>query len=369
MAIPVRPEVLEIRPYIPGRPIAEVQRAYGREDVVKLASNENALGPSPQALLAAQAAATQGHLYPHPSSGELQATLAAIHGVDSDWVFVGSGSDEILRLLTSAYVRTGDRAFVPACSFPNYRTVSLLAGARVTEVPLRHWTMDLSATSAELESQQPPARICFLCRPNNPTGAVFSAESFRLFMAAVPSETLVVVDEAYHEFDETRFDSLRFLRPFPNLVITRTFSKAFGLAGFRVGYGLGRPDVWAPLYRVREPFSVNVVAQAAAKAAVGDTDHLVRSQRLARDGREFLYNLCNELRIEYVRSQGNFVLIDLRRPALPVHEHLMRLGVIIRPCNGFGLPNHIRVTTGTPDENLRFATALQEALAAPPESS
>lgn len=354
-AFPVRPEVLRLKPYVPGRPIADVQQEYGLADVVKLASNENPLGPSPRAVAAMRASTAEAHIYPEGSAQTLRQALTAHHAVPGDWIMVGNGSDEILKLLGAAYVCAGDRTVVPGGSFPNYRAVSELFGAVVDEVPLREESMDLR----EMARLAPGARLIFLTSPNNPTGAVFSEGALRAFMAAVPPETLVVVDQAYHEFDETGGDWLGLLRLHENLILTRTFSKAYGLAGLRIGYGLARPEIWQPLYLVREPFTVNALAQAAALAALQDREHLAATLANNRHGKAFLVQLCGELGLKYIPSQANFLMIDLGRPAGPVCEGLLLAGVIVRPGAGFGRPNCIRVTIGTPEQNRRFATALQ----------
>jgi histidinol-phosphate/aromatic aminotransferase/cobyric acid decarboxylase-like protein len=205
-------------------------------------------------------------------------------------------------------------------------------------------------------------RIIFLCRPNNPTGAVFAEAAFRRFLAQVEPETLVVVDQAYHEFDASPFDSLALLRRFPNLILTRTFSKAHGLAALRIGYGIARPEIWAPLLRVREPFSVNGFAQAAALAALEDEAHLAKTLATARAGKAYLASLCRELGIAYVPSEANFLFIDLGRPAQPVYEALLREGVIVRPCGAFGRPTCVRVTAGGEEAMQRFGEALRQAL-------
>jgi len=355
---PVRPEVLRLAPYVAGKPAAEVRRELGLTDVVKLASNENPLGPSPLAVAAAAAAAADAHLYPEPSAPPLREALARRLGLPADWLFVGNGSDEILRLLAASYIRPGDRVVVPACSFPNYRTAATLFGAEVTAVPLAAETMDLDAMAAAAKG----ARFVFLCRPNNPTGAVFAEADFLRFMDRVDPGTLVVVDQAYHEFDSSPFDSLAHLRAHPNLILTRTFSKAYGLAGLRVGYGMARPAVWEPLYRVREPFSVNGPAQAAALAALEDEAHLAATLAVTREGKRRLEGLCQGLGLGCTPSEANFLLIDLGRPAEPVFEAMLRAGVIVRPCGAFGRPTCIRVTVGRPEELDRFEAALRRAL-------
>jgi histidinol-phosphate aminotransferase len=220
--------------------------------------------------------------------------------------------------------------------------------------------MDLPAMAAAVVSSG--AKMVFLCRPNNPTGAVFAEALFPAFMAAVPSNTLVILDEAYVEFDETPFDSRGFLERYENLVVTRTFSKIYGMAGFRLGYGVMRPAVIAPFYTVRDPFSVNNLAAAAGLAALDDTEHLARTLVLTREGKAFLYGVFERLGLVYTPTQANFVLFDVGRPAVQVYEALLRLGVLVRACGSFGLPTSLRVTVGTAEENKRFAEALSSVL-------
>lgn len=359
----VRPEIQAMKPYVPGKSIAEVQRELGLTDIVKLASNENPLGPSPRAVAAAREALAHCHIYPEGSSPELRAKLAARWQVPADWVFVGNGSDEIFRLLAECYLQPGDRVVVPAPSFSAYTHVAQLMGAQVVAVPLRDGAADLPAMAATCAPPgEPPARICFVCRPNNPTGGVFPAEDFAAFLAKVPPETLVVLDEAYREYDETPFDSAAFLVRHPNLVVTRTFSKIYGLAGLRVGYGLARPEIWQPLHTCRDPFSVNLIAQAAAAAALDDESHLAASRANNQAGKALLYPALASLGLVAHPTQANFILVDLGRPARPVYEALLRQGVIVRPCASWGLDTCIRVTVGTPAQNERFLTALRQVL-------
>lgn len=355
---PTRPEVSQTRPYVPGKSAQEVEREYGVTDVVRLSTNENPLGPSPLALAAIIQAGSEVHIYPDPTAPSLRRALAARTGLEEDWIFIGSGSDEILRLLASSYISPGDRVVVPDSSYPNYAAACSLFGARVETVPLKEEAMDLDAMADAATG----SRLLFLCRPNNPTGAVFPEERFRLFMERIEPRTLVLLDEAYHEYDTSSFNSLELLHTYPNLILTRTFSKAHGLAGLRIGYGMARPEIWAPLLRVREPFSVNAIAQAAALAALEDHAHLDRTLAVTRQGKSALADLCREIGLRSVPSEANFVLIDLGRPAEPVHEALLRQGVIVRPCGGVNRPTCLRVTIGTPEQISRFAEALRTAL-------
>lgn len=395
-----RPDLAQLQPYVPGRPIREVQEAFGLQKVIKLASNENPLGPSPLAVAAMQRAMTEAHLYPEATAPLLRAALGERIGLEPDWILVGNGSDSLIRLLCLAYVSPGDRVVVPGCSFPSYRNFAVTAGAEVVEVPLANEAMDLvgmaaavlgdpddaegpghgdgavddrapgsgdglghgtgSAESGGTRSGRAPARAAFLCRPNNPTGAVFPEEAFRTFLAQVPPETLVVVDEAYTEYDTSAFDSLGLLQAHPNLVLLRTFSKIYGLGGVRVGYGIAHPQLWAPCLTVREPFAVSSLAQAAALGALADQEHVQRSIQVNEAGKAVLLAACAELGLRWVPTEANFLFIDLGRPAGPVFEALMARGIIVRPVGG--RPTCIRVTIGLPEENQAFVQALREVL-------
>lgn len=362
--VPPRPEVEGLTPYVAGMSAEELTRRTGRP-AVKLASNENPLGPSPEAVRAAGQVLAGLHRYPAVLADDLREALARHHGVSPQQVLVTNGSDELLRLLAETYIRAGDRVVVPHPSFSVYSRVARLMGARVQQVPLNAGgAMDLPAMAAAAQGGDgvPPARVIFLCRPNNPTGGVFGAKDFARFVEAVPAGCLVVLDEAYKEFDDTPFNGPDWLDRCPGLVVARTFSKVYGLGGLRLGYGLAAEAVWRPVLAVRDPFSVNAVAQAAGLAALADREHVARSVELAREGRQFLTQLATELGLRAYPSQGNFVLIDVGRDAEAVHRALLEHGVIVRPGTSFGLPTCIRVTCGLPEENRRFAEALRAVL-------
>jgi histidinol-phosphate aminotransferase len=249
---------------------------------------------------------------------------------------------------------------VPAPSFSGYVLVGELMGARVIPVPLAGEGMDLPAMACATAEYH--ARLLFICRPNNPTGTVFTEGELRSALDQIPDDTLVVLDEAYAEFDTTGFDSHAFLLEWPNVIVTRTFSKLHGLAGLRLGYGIMRPEIMAPLLRARDPFSVNSVAAAAGVAALDDTDHRVRTEALVACGKLFLYNLFERLGLRYVSTEANFVLVHLPCSAVDAYEALLRHGVLVRPCASFGLPESIRITIGTQAQNETFATALEAVL-------
>lgn len=359
----VRPAVRSMKPYVPGRSIESVQHELGIADLVKLNQNENPLGPSPRAVAAAGAALAEVHIYPEGSSPVLRTRLAGMWDLPADWFLVGNGSDEVFRLLAEAYLEEGDRVVVPHPSFAGYPLVAELMGAELLRVSLRNQAMDVRAMAETAASRQ--TRLLFLCRPNSPTGGVFAESELREAMALIPDDTLVVIDEAYREFDETAFDSRALLLDHANVVVTRTFSKIYGMAGFRLGYGVMRPDLIEPLLRARDPFSVNSLAIAAGVAALDDREHVERSRRLVLEGKQFLYALFDRLGLDHVPTQANFILFDAGRPALEVYDALLRRGVLIRPCASFGLPTSLRVTVGTEEQNQRFAQALESVLASP----
>jgi histidinol-phosphate aminotransferase len=362
--IPVRAAVSRIRRYVPGKPVGEVQRELGLHNIIKLASNENPLGPSPKAIAAIRDAASSVHVYPESTAPELAIALEQRLGVEHGHVFVGNGSDEILRLLCAAYLNPNDRVVVPGTSFPTYANAANGVDAQVSTIPLKDFSMDLESMAAAVVGHQheAKAKIVFLCRPNNPTGTVFDEASFRKFLAHIGNDVLVVVDEAYHEFDTSGFSALSLLSEFRNILVTRTFSKIYGLGGLRIGFGVADPAIWNPLYSMREPFTINYVAQKAALAALEDHEHVEQTISLTAQGRERVYKLCDELGITYIPSYGNFVLVDVARPAQPVYEELLKMGIIVRP--GFGLEHHIRVSIGTQAEMDRFEEGFRQVMKA-----
>lgn len=362
---PMRTAVSQITPYVPGKPIEAVQRELGLTDVIKLASNENPLGPSAKAVAAATQALQRVHMYPEGDSPDLRQALAQRWQVAPEWVFIGNGTDEILRLLAESYLEATDRVVVPVPGFSTYSIVANLMGASVIAVPCRGGANDLPGMAAAAANSQGEAvaKIIFLCRPNNPTGGVFPAPALSAMLELLPPGVIVVLDEAYAEYDTSDFPSRTFLEAHPNLVITRTFSKIYGLAGLRLGYALARPELLAPLHTVREPFSTNIPAQAAGLAALDDAAHVAASRENNARGKAYLYRALHELGLNFLPTEANFILVDLGRKALPVYQAMLRRGVIIRPCASFDLPNSIRITIGRDEQNVRCIEVLRAALA------
>ncbi|MBI4516905.1 MAG: histidinol-phosphate transaminase [Deltaproteobacteria bacterium] len=347
--------------YPPGMPIEELEREYGIYDSIKLASNENPLGPSPKALAAMMKALPQVHRYPDGGCYYLRRALAQRLGVVPEALIFGNGSNEIIELLVRTFLSRGDHAVMADQAFVIYRMVVQAAGGHSTLVPLRKFTHDLEAIA---DAITPATRMVFLANPNNPTGTIFFRAQWREFLAAVPPRVVIVLDEAYAEFveDQDYPDSLADLGAERLLVVLRTFSKVYGLAALRIGFGVGPPELIELVDRVRQPFNVGTLAQVAALAALDDNEHVAATLRTNREGLAYLRAACERLGLSYVPSWANFLLIKVGNGA-QVYERLLRAGVIVRPMGFYGLPEYVRVTVGLPAENERLVKALEKVLA------
>jgi histidinol-phosphate aminotransferase len=350
-----------LQPYQPGKPIEELQRELGLSDVVKLASNENPLGPSPLALAAAQHALKQLHLYPDASGFELKKKLAAKLGVSEQQFTLGNGSNDVLDLIARTFLGPGRSAVFSQHAFIVYPIAVQAVGARAIVTPAKNWGHDLDAMAAAIEAD---TRVVFIANPNNPTGNYLNREELSAFLAKVPDHVMVVLDEAYIEFAGANDfpDGLDFLKTYANIIVTRTFSKAYGLAGLRIGYGISSAETADLLNRVRAPFNVSVPALAAALAVLDDDDYLQRSQQVNRDGMQQLCQGLDTLGLAYIPSLGNFVAIELAGDAMPIYQALLREGVIVRPVGVYQMPKHLRVSIGLKHENQRFLAALKKVL-------
>jgi len=361
------PGIFGLKPYVPGKPVSELERELGIQGALKLASNENPLGPSPRAREAAIAAAADLARYPDGSGVALRAALAEHHGLASDRVTLGNGSNDVLDTVARTFLGPGTEAIVSEHAFAVYAISTQAVGATLQVAPAHDGSLgpcfghDLDAM-ADLVGER--TRLVFIANPNNPTGTWVPLDELLEFLQALPDHVMAVVDEAYIEYvDEPEYpDASRWLVELPNLIVTRTFSKAYGLAGLRIGYGLSDPDVAELLNRVRQPFNVNAPAQAAALAALDDQGHIRRSVALNRQGMAQLTSAFEELELDYIPSVGNFVALDLGSPAAEIDQALLHEGVITRPIAGYGMPNHLRVTIGLPEENARFLAALRKVL-------
>lgn len=362
------PGVRALHPYQPGKPIAALEREYGVRNAVKLASNENPLGPGPRAMAAAQAAIPDSARYPEGSGYLLTGRLAEKHGVSPACITLGNGSNDVLDMIARVFLGPGATAVFSQHAFAVYPIVVQAVGASA-RVAVAHDGSRGPVYGHDLAAMQSlvwlDTRVVFIANPNNPTGTWLGDEALRRFVSDLPAHVMVVIDEAYFEYvaEEGYPDTTRWLAEYPNLIVTRTFSKAYGLAGLRVGYALSAPGIAALLNRVRQPFNVNSIAQAAALAALDDELHLEKTMRLNRAGMEQLVAGFERLSLSFIASAGNFVAVDTGQDAALVYERLLQEGVIVRPVANYGMPDHLRVTVGLADENGRFLNAMEKVLA------
>jgi histidinol-phosphate aminotransferase len=349
--------------YQPGRPIEEVARELGlsAESIIKLASNENPLGPSPAALSAMQKVLTNLHLYPDGNAFYLKSHLAGKLGVERENLVLGNGSNEIIEFVGHAVMRPGVEVMVSQYCFAVYPIVTHLFGANLISIPAREYGHDLPAM---LKAITPNTKVIFVANPNNPTGTLAPRADVVRLVNNVPDDVLVVMDEAYHEFLEEPVDLLPLIRGAqkPNLLLLRTFSKIFGLAGLRLGYGIGHPELVASLEKIRQPFNINSIAQAGALAALDDKEHLARTRANNALGLNYLQTTFRRLGLPFIPSHANFVLVHVG-DGQRVFQELQKQGVITRPMTSYQLPEWIRITVGTPEENTRCVAALTNVLA------
>lgn len=365
-----RENILRIAPYVPGKPIEEVKRELGLTDVIKLASNENPLGPSPRAQAAIREAAGRVHLYPDGNAFRLRQALAAhltAQGKDEivpEQVMVGNGSDELIKMLAETFVHPGDRVVFPTPSFSEYEFACRVADGTPVAVPLKDFRVDVEALAAAARIPRTP--LVFVANPNNPTGTLVPRNELEWLIGQLLPETILVLDEAYFEFvdDPAYSPGLTWVAAGRPVVVLRTFSKIYGLAGLRVGYGVAPAGLVGLVQRVREPFNVNSLAQEAALAALGDTEHVSRSRELIRQGREELTRELTARGLRVIPSQANFLYFDIGVDCRRVFQELLREGVIVRTGDIFGNPTFLRVTIGLPEENGRFLQSLDRVLAA-----
>lgn len=368
MSIQLGPEyVRAIAPYQGGKPIAEVAREFGLDEakIIKLASNENPLGMPESARLAMQAAVADIGRYPDANGFDLKAAIMAKYDVPADWITLGNGSNDILELATHAFVQQGQATMYAEYSFLVYALATQAVGARAIVVPAKDFGHDLPAMAAAMTDD---TRLIFIANPNNPTGTFIPAAEIDAFLQRVPSNVVVVLDEAYNEYlpPELQFDAIAWVRRYPNLLVSRTMSKAYGLAGLRIGFGIAQPAITDLLNRIRQPFNVNSLAQAAAVAALNDQPFLQRSAQVNTEGYAQLTAAFDALKLTYVPSFGNFVMVKVGEDegaGARVNLALLKQGIIVRPVGNYGLPQWLRITIGLPHENAAFIAALQALLA------
>jgi histidinol-phosphate aminotransferase len=351
-----------VKNYVPGKPLEELEREYGIKNAVKMASNENALGPSPKAIAAIRNSLARVHRYPEGGCHYLRQKLSRRLGVREDELVFGNGSDELLVFAVRAFVGQLDEVVIADPTFLIYEIATHVENGVVVRVPMKNFRYDLDGMRSKIGSR---TKLVFIANPDNPVGTYISEKMLVNFLRFVPGNVVVVLDEAYYDFARVKKDypeSLKLLKEHKNLIVTRTFSKVYGLAGLRVGYAVTSPEIADSLNKVREPFNVNSLAQAAAVAALDDAGFLKKTVKTVNEGRTYLTKQLQELGFLPVDTVTNFILFDLKRDSKQVYEALLKQGVIVRPMNGWGLQSFLRVTIGTPPDNRRFIKALRKAL-------
>ncbi|NWF92644.1 MAG: histidinol-phosphate transaminase [Syntrophaceae bacterium] len=356
-----RKGILKIASYVPGKSIEEVERELGKKRWVKLASNENLLGPSPKALEAIRKELPNIHLYPEGPCTILRQVLAEKFSLPERRVVISNGVDNIILLIASAFVNEGDEVVMADPTFPVYTNVTQIMGGRVVKVRLKDFTHDLDGMLRRVTRK---TKVVFICNPNNPTGTIVTQRAFDRFLSRIPDHGIVVLDEAYRDFNEDPScpNGLDYIKKRAQVIVLRTFSKVYGLAGLRIGYALGREDLIDCLYQVRDPFPVHRLAQVAAIAALNDTGHAIRSIQVVCEGRRYLYKELERMGLSYVPSQANFIFIDLKRDSEEAFRSFLEEGVIIRPGKIWGYPTFARVTIGRMKDNERFIKALKKVV-------
>jgi histidinol-phosphate aminotransferase len=355
--------VRALRPYEPGKPIDELERELGVSNIIKLASNENPLGPSKQAIAALQGELAKLNLYPDGNAFNLKQALSRELNVAPARLTIGNGSSDILDFVLRAFVTPEHEVMFAEHAFAMYPILTRIIGAKPVQVKARNWGHDLEAMATAVTNA---TRVVFIANPNNPTGTWLTKNELTGFLDRIPEDVLVVLDEAYFEYvDEADYpNGVSLVADYPNLVVTRTFSKVYGLAGLRVGYGVSTPEVADYLNRVRPPFNVNQLALVAAEHALKDKEHLSKSVEFNREGMKQLVAAFEQLGIEYIPSVGNFISAKMPRSGKAVFDALLREGVIVRPVDNYGMPDYLRITIGTKEENNKFITALNKVLVA-----
>jgi len=353
--------ISSLKPYIPGKPIEEVKRELGLKEVIKLASNENPLGPSPLAVQALREAISQVHLYPEDGGPQLREAVARRLGVSPQEVILGNGSVEIIQAIDMAFLNPGEKVVISDPSFALYRITTQAAGGEEVLIPLKDWRHDLEAMAKAVDGQP---KLLFIDNPINPVGTMVTQGELELFIKRVPEDLIVILDEAYYEYQEREDypDSLKWVHQGLNVVVLRTFSKIYGLAGLRLGYGVAKKEIVELLNQVRLPFNVNLLALKAAMACLEDEEHISRTRELNWEGKEFLYEELDRMGVEYIPSETNFIMIELDQDTRTSFQEFLKQGVIVRPLGGYGLPTKIRLTVGKREENEAFIRSLKRII-------
>ncbi len=361
MSYKIREEIYNMKRYVAGKPISEVKRELGIENIVKMASNENPVGASPRVKEAILRTYEDVTLYPDPGSYSLKEELCKMTGRQKEEIFVGGGSDSLIKVISSTFLNKNDEIIMGEHSFSRYEDNAKLMGAKVVKTDMEKLVLNLPAMEEAITEK---TKIIYLCNPNNPTGSSFGKEEFESFIAKVPKDIIVIMDEAYREYvtREDYFDALDYLDEYKNLVVLRTFSKAYGMASLRIGYGFADPELVGYFYRVVDPFDVNLFAQEAAVAALKDQEFLSEVIHENTKGKHYFYEVLEEMGLPYVISDTNFILWDTKKDDMEIFQRLMKKGYIIRPGGFLGIPGHIRVTISTKENNEGFMKAYKEVI-------
>jgi len=357
----VRKGILDLKPYIPGKPIEEVKRELGLKEVIKLASNETSVGPSPLAIEAIKKEIENIYLYPEGSSRLLREKIAHRLNLDKEMIIVGNGADNVIDLIGMAFINDGDEVITGEITFPAYETITKIMGGKLISVKLKDFRFDLEEIAQRINEK---TKIVFLCNPNNPTGTIVDKEAVDRFIKQVPEDVVVVFDEAYYDYveDQNYPNSLSYVLEEKNVIVLHTFSKIAGIAGVRIGYGIAKPELIGYLNRVVNPFATNRLAQVAALASLDDEEHRKKVLRSNQEGKKYLYRELKKIDLFYLPTEANFIFIDLKGDSEVIFVKLLKKGVIIRPGKTWGCPNFIRLTIGTAYENERFIQALKEVI-------
>lgn len=353
--------VLEVmKPYSPGKPIWEVEQELGIKEVIKLASNENPLGASKKATEAIESHLSQIHRYPDTSAAKLREAISHRYDVNSEQIIIGNGADELITLISETFLEEGDEIIIPSPSFSEYEFGADLMGAKVVSVPLIALNFEYDMLSI-LNAITDNTKIIYLCSPNNPTGTYIKKDTLDDFLNKLPENLIVVFDGAYSHYatEEDYTNGIEYVKRGNPVIVIQTFSKIYGLAGIRVGFGISSPEIINSIYKVKEPFNVNSLAQVAAEAALYDEEHVKESQKVNQQGRDYLYNSFKKLGIPYIESMSNFILVNIGADAVHVYEQLLQKGIIVRYGGAWGLPNYLRISIGNEFENKVFITALK----------
>ncbi|KYH35393.1 histidinol-phosphate aminotransferase 2 [Clostridium tepidiprofundi DSM 19306] len=361
MGYSVREEILGLRPYKAGKPISEVKRELGLDEVIKLASNENPLGTSPKAKQAIKSIIDESQMYPDASNYELKNKLAKKYGVKHEQIFCGEGSDALIRCICEVFLKPGEESIMAEVTFPRYESATKLMGGKCIKIPMKDNGLDIEAMVSAITER---TRIIWFCNPNNPTGTIFKKDEFEALLKKIPEDVIIVMDEAYIEYvtDKDFPDSLNYINDYPNMISLRTFSKAYGLASLRVGYGIANEEIVTYLNRVIGPFDVNLYAQVAAVAALDDEEFIKKVYDTNNEGKEYLYEQFKEMNLPYIDTNSNFIMVNTKASSEVIFDKLLRQGMIVRPGHLLGMPGWLRVTIGTMEQNKKFIECLKNSL-------